>query len=52
MFQLLAFQFHKGAIRTRIIAAGNTLGTFQFHKGAIRTLTLPLARFFKPISIP
>ena len=33
------FQFHKGAIRTRI-QAGQRAGVhqFQFHKGAIRTM--------------
>ena len=33
-----AFQFHKGAIRTKSKNNGMyALSTFQFHKGAIRT---------------
>ena len=39
------FQFHKGAIRTSIRLALQTLiPSFQFHKGAIRTLNYASAR--------
>ena len=45
----IIFQFHKGAIRTRI-QAGQRAGVhqFQFHKGAIRTFSI-MADILSPI---
>ena len=35
---IIAFQFHKGAIRTDVVGITlHVVALFQFHKGAIRT---------------
>ena len=37
---LIGFQFHKGAIRTKVTLYYVLRLSFQFHKGAIRTVGL------------
>ena len=50
---MMKFQFHKGAIRTRLLWRDfPQFITFQFHKGAIRTLEADLLKANLEISIP
>ena len=47
------FQFHKGTIRTDVMATADTASSeFQFHKGTIRTRGLRMVQKRWYISIP